>query len=141
MAGLLANDKQFSLVTRPEGAFSRFHQPSSSRVPVWDPNSIDYDPQRIYSKSGRLSQGQWVCDVLIRDVYQRTTRGTVYRWLGNPCAFKREGNHLSCSEYTRVLIHRLGVWRGIWEGAKRILRCNPWTLSRQDFRDPVFPVL
>ncbi len=138
MADTLLTTPQLSGLTRPEGIFSRFHQPSVSRAAAWDPNSVAYDPHRVYSESGRLTRGQRVCDVLIRDVYQRSTRGTVYRWIGNPCAFKRTGNHLSCSEYTRVLIHRLGVGRGIWEGAKRILRCNPWTVMKQDFQDPVF---
>jgi putative component of membrane protein insertase Oxa1/YidC/SpoIIIJ protein YidD len=91
-----------------------------------DPNTITYDPKGIYSEDGTLSLGQKVCDFLIRKVYQGPTRSTVYKWFGNPCPYKRKANKLSCSEYTLVMIHRLGVVRGIWEGGKRLLRCNPY---------------
>ena len=31
----------------------------------------------------------------------------------------------TCSEYTREAVERYGVVKGIWMGAKRILRCQP----------------
>lgn len=40
--------------------------------------------------------------------------------------------HPSCSEYTAQAIERYGVVRGTWLGAKRVLRCNPWTAGGRD---------
>lgn len=31
----------------------------------------------------------------------------------------------SCSEYTYEGVKKYGVVRGLWKGAKRVLRCNP----------------
>lgn len=33
----------------------------------------------------------------------------------------------SCSEYTKLSILKLGILKGLWVGAIRILRCNPFT--------------
>ena len=32
----------------------------------------------------------------------------------------------SCSEYTRQALETYGVARGLWMGAKRLLRCHPF---------------
>jgi len=32
----------------------------------------------------------------------------------------------SCSEYMRQSVERYGVARGLWMGAKRLLRCHPF---------------
>ena len=32
----------------------------------------------------------------------------------------------SCSEYMRQAIDKFGVARGVYLGAKRVLRCHPW---------------
>jgi putative component of membrane protein insertase Oxa1/YidC/SpoIIIJ protein YidD len=103
---------------------------------VFDFNKVRYQPDAIYHPSGTLTVGQKICDFLIRQVYQRPTRSTIYKWLGNPCPYKRKAQKLSCSEYTLVAIHRFGVIRGIWLGAKRLLRCNPLTVIRGHYEDP-----
>jgi putative component of membrane protein insertase Oxa1/YidC/SpoIIIJ protein YidD len=59
--------------------------------------------------------GTW----MLRKFYQGTTRNTVYKWFGNPCRYKKEGN-LSCSEYTLLLMQTCGFKRAVTEGWRRI---------------------
>jgi putative component of membrane protein insertase Oxa1/YidC/SpoIIIJ protein YidD len=123
-----------------KGAFN----PPAAKVPqtlvtedgYFNPDAITYSPDAIYSKSGKLSIGQKICDFLIRKVYQKPTRSSVYKWFGNPCPFKNKAGKLSCSEYTLVMIHRFGVIKGIALGAWRILKCNPITVIRGHYADP-----
>ncbi len=109
-------------------------------VEWFDPNTVQYDFNAIYSPDGKLTTGQRICDFLIRQVYQRPTRNTVYKWLGNPCPFKHFAKKLGCSEYALVMIHRFGVVRGIYLGAIRLLRCNPVTAMMGSLNDPLIRV-
>ncbi len=38
----------------------------------------------------------------------------------------------TCSEYTKQAIEKYGVFKGIYIGIKRILRCNPWAKNGID---------
>ncbi len=38
----------------------------------------------------------------------------------------------SCSQYMREAVKRRGVVRGVFAGARRILRCTPWGASTYD---------
>lgn len=54
--------------------------------------------------------------VLLVDAY-RLTLGLI---LPNSCRF-----HPSCSCYLKEAVERHGAGRGLWLGAKRLLRCHP----------------
>ncbi len=41
----------------------------------------------------------------------------------------------SCSEYTKQAIEKYGFVKGAWQGAIRVVRCNPW--SRVSGYDPL----
>ena len=41
-------------------------------------------------------------------------------WLPSTCRFEP-----TCSDYMRLAVERYGVLRGVWLGAKRLLRCHP----------------
>ena len=38
----------------------------------------------------------------------------------------------SCSHYTKEAIQKHGVFKGIWLGTKRLMRCHPWGGSGYD---------
>ncbi len=54
----------------------------------------------------------------------------VYQWIISPILSGVFGMRCryepSCSHYAADAIKEWGVFRGIWMGTKRILRCNPW---------------
>lgn len=51
----------------------------------------------------------------------------LFSWYPSPCRFEP-----SCSRYTEQAIVRYGLARGSVMGAKRILRCGPWTPGGYD---------
>lgn len=63
-----------------------------------------------------------VVRILIR-LYQMTL-SPILSALGGPhsgCRFSP-----TCSEYFLQAVEQFGVWHGVWLGAKRLLRCQPW---------------
>jgi len=42
-------------------------------------------------------------------------------WIGNQCRF-----YPTCSHYAEQAIVMHGVKRGVWLGARRIMKCHPW---------------
>ena len=57
------------------------------------------------------------------DLYQRY----ISVFLRPSCVF-----HPSCSEYTKQAIEKYGVFKGIYLGFLRILRCHPWQKNHID---------
>ncbi|MDY6891110.1 MAG: membrane protein insertion efficiency factor YidD [Pseudomonadota bacterium] len=62
---------------------------------------------------------QWLKKALILLV--RSYQLLLSPFLGNNCRF-----HPSCSSYMIEAIERHGVWRGVWLGTRRLLRCHPY---------------
>ncbi len=46
------------------------------------------------------------------------------RWI-SPCLPSACRFEPTCSEYMRAAVERYGVGRGVWMGARRLLRCHP----------------
>lgn len=51
----------------------------------------------------------------------------IFHFMGSECKF-----YPTCSEYTRQAIEKYGVVKGVWLGAKRILKCNPFSKGGYD---------
>lgn len=107
---------------------------------VFDLNHVQYDPNKVYAETGKLSLFQKLCTFLIKNVYHPLTRGKygIYKIIPIRCMFKEAGK-LSCSEFTLAAIQQLGPVRGIFQGLYRILRCNPInSVFLKHTEDPVF---
>ncbi|MDD5152530.1 MAG: membrane protein insertion efficiency factor YidD [Candidatus Pacebacteria bacterium] len=46
---------------------------------------------------------------------------------GTTCVF-----YPTCSEYTKQAVSKYGVLKGIFLGARRVLRCHPWQKNHID---------
>lgn len=49
----------------------------------------------------------------------------VYQFLISPLLGQRCRFHPSCSTYTKTALERFGIFKGLYLGTKRILKCHP----------------
>jgi hypothetical protein len=56
----------------------------------------------------------------------------VYQWTLSPLLGPRCRFYPSCSCYTHTAIERHGALRGLWLGARRLLRCHPFVEGGYD---------
>jgi putative membrane protein insertion efficiency factor len=53
--------------------------------------------------------------------FLRLYKRLVSPWLPSACRF-----YPTCSEYMCDAVIKYGVWKGVWLGLKRLLRCHPF---------------
>lgn len=53
--------------------------------------------------------------------YKKLISPLAEKIFGHACRFTP-----TCSEYTIEALEKFGAAKGLFEGVKRILRCNPW---------------
>ena len=56
----------------------------------------------------------------------------VYQKCFSPLAPRSCRFYPTCSEYTYQAIKKYGMFKGLWYGFKRILRCNPYNRGGYD---------
>jgi putative membrane protein insertion efficiency factor len=56
----------------------------------------------------------------------------IYQWTLSPLLGPRCRFYPSCSCYTHEAIERHGAIRGLWLGARRLLRCHPFVEGGYD---------
>lgn len=60
------------------------------------------------------------------DIYKKIL-SPILDFLGIHCKY-----YPSCSEYTKQAIEKYGIFKGVFLGTKRILRCNPFSKGGYD---------
>jgi putative membrane protein insertion efficiency factor len=60
--------------------------------------------------------------IKIIEIYQKTPLKSHYSCVFIP----------TCSEYTKQALLKYGVFKGLFLGFKRILRCQPWQKNKYD---------
>ena len=57
----------------------------------------------------------------------------IYKWIISPCLPHTCRFYPTCSTYMILSIREWGIFRGLWLGTKRIIRCRPKGKSGYDF--------
>ena len=55
-----------------------------------------------------------------------------YQYLAAPLLGERCRFYPSCSGYMSDAVRAFGVWRGLYLGLRRLIRCNPWCEGGHD---------
>ncbi len=60
--------------------------------------------------------------IFLIDLYQKTPLKSHYTCVFIP----------TCSEYTKQAIQKYGIFKGVFKGFLRLLRCHPWQKNKYD---------
>jgi len=69
--------------------------------------------------------------LFVVEIYQKLFSPSLFLFFGQTnfgCRF-----YPTCSDYMKAAINRYGIWRGVWLGIKRLVRCHPFNQGGLDF--------
>jgi len=93
---------------------------SNTTLPSVEDSELAHDPSRSLGTADVTSTVS--IPVRLIRLYQMVSRQTP-----SMCRY-----HPTCSEYMAQAILRYGVWRGLWMGLRRIVRCHPFSKGGHD---------
>jgi uncharacterized protein len=64
--------------------------------------------------------------ILFIEIYQHTLSPD-HSWLKARFPYGYCRHYPSCSQYAKEGVAKYGFIKGVWMGAKRVTRCNPWS--------------
>jgi uncharacterized protein len=85
---------------------------------------------KTQEKAPASESGRYTTSVRVALFALNSYKAYISFWFAGSCKFEP-----TCSRYMYEAIERFGVLRGMWLGAKRLLRCQPF--SRKFGFDPV----